>query len=80
MLKYSILIFIIFLVIASYICYCVYKEHFTESKLDILKKYIVSVETRNIILSEKFLSNQVIRQIHFLWNFNLIHFFCYILC
>ena len=53
MLKYSILIFIIFLLIVSYICYCcysLYKEHFTESKLDILKRYIVPVETRNIIL------------------------------
>ena len=53
MLKYSILIFIIFLLIASYIlyyCYCVCKEHFTESKFDILKKYIVPKETRNTII------------------------------
>lgn len=55
MLKYSILIFIIFFIIfllsLCYIFYCKYNEHFTESKFDILKKYIVPTETRNKILT-----------------------------
>jgi phosphorylcholine metabolism protein LicD len=52
MLKYSILIlvFIIFLLIIGGICYFLYKEHFTETKFDILKKYIVPKEIRNKIL------------------------------
>ena len=46
MLKYSIFIFIFLLLFIYFLCY----EYNKENKFDILKKYIVSKETRNIIL------------------------------
>ena len=52
MLKYSnlILIIILMIMLIAFICYLIYIENFTETKFDILKKYIVPKEIHDKIL------------------------------